>query len=436
MFYGWWIAFASAASFALSGGFYFYGFSTFFIPLEQQFGWSRMALSGAFSLSRLEGGIAGPIGGFLVDRFGPRRIMVLGILVMGAGYILLSRIDSLVSFYIVFVLLISVGASLGISVPPLVTTAKWFVKRRGLAMGIALSGVGVGGPLVPLLGMIVAGYGWQTATIVSGLTIWVLGLPLVTLMRSRPEHYGQFPDGIDPSSVREDMEEPGDRNAAKGNGSATVLEQNFTVGQALLTPVFWLLALAFGLRQLVISAVAIHQIPFLVDIGISQQLAATALGALATISIIGRVGFGWLGDHFEKRKVMAGALIMLALGCLILANVSSWWQIIPFLLIYSPAYGGGASLMFAIRGEYFGRESFGTISGLMDFIQMFGLVLGPIFAGFVYDATGSYQTAFYVFTASALLSTVLVLFLRKPALKEALSRQEEKTDVGVQHRHP
>ena len=417
LFYGWWIAVASAAASVLSGGFYFYGFSTFFIPLEQQFGWSRVALSGAFSVSRIEGGLAGPIGGYLVDRFGPRRVMALGVFIMGLGYIVLSQVNSLFTFYLVFVLLISGGASLGVVVPPLVTTAKWFVRKRGLAIGIALSGVGLGGPIVPLLSWAVVTYGWRTAAIAVGLIVWVTATPIIALMRRRPEAYGLFPDGIAPETATE--EAPG----AQKDGKAVVAEENFTILQALRTPVFWFLALAFGLRQLAISAVAIHEIPFLVGIGISQELAAAMLGALAMISIVGRLGFGWLGDRFEKRKVMVATLLLLALGCFLLANVTTFWQVIPFLIIYAPAYGGGAALMFAIRGEYFGRDAFGTISGLMDFVQMFGLVLGPLFAGYVYDETGSYQAAFYSFAAAATVSAAIMMFLKKPAPQEAQSKR-------------
>ncbi len=350
----------------------------------------------------------------MIDRFGPRFIMIIGIIVMSGGFFLLSHINSIVTFYIVFVGLISSGASFGTGMPPMITTAKWFVKKRGLAMGIALSGVGLGGLLLPVLGWVIENYGWRTASNMIGATILVVGLPLAFVMRQSPEKHGLLPDGDQPSSDK--IAGQGDPVSLQDEKPSSEIEVNYTIRQALRTPVFWFLALAFGMRQLVVSAIALHQIPFLIDIGISQQTAATLLGSLAVISIVGRLGFGWMADRFEKRKLMAFSLFQLAIACLIFSGVSSLWQVILFLVIYSPAYGGGASMMFAIRGEYFGRASFGAISGLMDSFQMFGIVLGPLFAGAVYDLTGSYRIAFLIFAASAGISAVIMLFLKRPQL--------------------
>ncbi len=347
----------------------------------------------------------------MVDRFGPKIVMAVGISVMGGGFFLLSRIDSIVAFYFVFVLLISGGASFA-GVPTLVTTAKWFVRKRGLAMGIALSGVGLGGLFLPALGWMMENYGWRMAANMAGGTILILGLPLALLMRHSPERHGMLPDGDQPAASKTDAD--GRQTNVSDHGPTSEIEVDYTIRQALATPVFWFLALAFGMRQLVVSAVALHQIPFLIDIGVSQQTAATLLGSLALVSIVGRLGFGWTADHFEKRKVMAFLLLQLSASCLILASATTLWHVILFLIVYSPAYGGGASLMFAIRGEYFGRASFGTISGLMDTFQMFGIVLGPVFAGTVYDMTGSYRIAFLVFAASAGIAAVMMFFLKRP----------------------
>ena len=165
-----------------------------------------------------------------------------------------------------------------------------------------------------------------------------------------------------------------------------------------------------------VSAVVVHQIPFLTGLGISPELAAIMLGSIAMISIAGRVGFGRLADIFEKRYVLAICLALMALGCFILTNVQTWWHVIPFLIIYSPAYGGGAILMFAIRGEYFGRRYFGTIMGFMDLVQMVGSILGPIFAGWIFDVTSSYRLAFVSFAVAATLATALMLTVKRPLM--------------------
>jgi sugar phosphate permease len=195
IFYGWWIVVASTVAAGLSGGLYFFGFSTFFLPLIQDFSWSRAALSGAFSFSKLEGGIMGPVGGFLVDRLGPRTVMLAGVSLMGAGFILISRIDSLVTFYLVFIFFIAAGCTIGLQQAPMVAVANWFIQKRGLAMGIVTSGMGLGGLAVPFLAWLIVSSGWRTAAVVSGLAVWVVGIPLALAMRHRPEDQGLLADG-------------------------------------------------------------------------------------------------------------------------------------------------------------------------------------------------------------------------------------------------
>ncbi|MFC1983184.1 MFS transporter [Chloroflexota bacterium] len=422
IFYGWWIVLASTIAFAFEGGVYFYGFSAFFMPLVNEFGWSRAAISGAFSFSRLEGAIIGPIGGFLIDKFGPRKIMFLCIIMMGSGFILLSRIDSLVTFYLVFILLIAMGATVGIQQATVVAIVNWFIKKRGTAMGIGLSGVGVGGVIVPALAWLIIQYGWRQTAVITGLTILAIGIPLSLVMRHRPEQYGLLPDGetkqenetqresevakIEPRSPRTSSEEP--------TGTADI---DFAPRQALRTKTFWLLVIALGSRQLTSSAVVIHQIPFLIDLGISPDLAAAMLGSMAIISIVGRLGFGRLADIFETKYLMAICLALIALGCFILANAQTLWHVIAFLIIYAPGYGGGSTLMMTIRGEYFGRRHYGTISGFMDIFQAFGLVLGPVFAGWIFDVTGSYWIAFTACAVVAAIGMILMLIVKRPALR-------------------
>ena len=235
-------------------------------------------------------------------------------------------------------------------------------------------------------------------------------------MRTRPEDHGLLPDG----------ELPGDRPAAtvaeaSAGESRTArttpahLEGDFTLRMAMRMPVFWFLAIAFGLRQFAVGAISLHVVPFLVDTGRSLEIASFMLAATTLTSIFGRLGFGWLADRFPPRYIMTLSMLMVGLGAIILANVTEGWTLlILYIVVYAIGWGGGATTMNATRGAYFGRRAFGTISGTMDFFQMFGLVLGPIFAGFVFDYTGSYTIAFTSFAISAAASGVLMVFLRPP----------------------
>lgn len=400
---------------AVGAGIYWLGFSVFFLPLAMEFNSNRTVLSGAIALSQVEGGILGPIGGYLVDKYGPRKIMFVGISIMGIGFILMSLVNSLAMFYLVYLLLISVGMSIGIRVPGLVVPANWFIKKRGIALGIATSGVGIGGLLVPILGWLVINVGWRSTATISGLFILAVGLPCAAVMRHRPEQYGLLPDGVVVNrSINEDIS---DENGIEGDIQSQSVDQeaSYTMIDAMKTPVFWLLSIVFGLRQLIIGAIGLHQVPFLIDIGINPQMAAIVLGMTAITSIIGRLGFGWLADRVEKRFVMASTIALAGVGSLILANVTTWWHLIFFVIIYGIGWGGGATIMSVLRAEYFGRRAFGTISGMMDFVQMFGLILGPIFAGLVFDLTNSYFIAFTSFAVAAVVAALLMVFLGPPA---------------------
>ncbi len=425
MYYGWWIVFASMMALAVASTFYWQGFGVFFLALQDEFDTSRAALSGAVALSQLEGGMLGPVGGYLVDRFGPRRMMIIGSTMMGAGFILMSQIGSLLEFYVVFILVISVGMSIGIRVPALVAPANWFVRRRGLALGITISGGGLGGILIPALGWLVDSFGWRTAAVIAGLSIWSIAIPLAMILRRRPEEYGLRPDGDGPISVASQPGRRGDGSSAEEVASASE-EAEFTLTEALRLPVFWSLAAAFGLRQFAVSAMSLHLVPFLVDGGNSLQFAAFILAAVATISVAGRIGFGLLVDRFTPRYVMATSMTLVALGpLLLLLSRETPILLAIYVVVYAIGWGGGATTMNAVRGSYFGRRAFGTISGSMDFVQMFGLVLGPVYAGFIFDQSGSYGIAFTSFTVSAFLAASVMFFLRPPRANQLVSRPLE-----------
>lgn len=408
IFYGWWIVLAGTVGMVLQGGLYFYGFSVFFVPLVNEFGWTRAAISGVFSLSRLESGLAGPVEGYLTDRFGPRKLMFLGIVLMGLGFVLLSRVDSIVLFYIVFIFMVALGTSLGTQTPVATAIGNWFIRKRGLAFGVYHVGVGVGGLVVPLLAWLITQTGWRTAAVVIGVVVWVCGIPLSMIMRHKPEQYGYLPDG---DTVARSESTP---SHAREAGKASLSEMDFTPVEALKTSAFWLLSFAFALRITATNGVALHLIPYLVDVGFTPEMAAMLLGAVGVMSILGRGGIGWLGDVLDKRYVLAVSHGVIALGILLLMGVQSLWSAALFLIVFTPPYGGAIPLSFAIRGEYFGRKAFGTISGFFGIVQMLGTVGGPLLAGYIFDVTGSYHLAFLLFIVICVLSLVLVLLARRP----------------------
>lgn len=409
IFYGWWIVVVGNVMRTVFATFNYYGFSAFFNPLVEQFGWSRAALAGVLSLSRLEGGLMALPAGILFDKIGPRKMMYIGITLTGTGFILLSRTNSLVYFYAIFILFIQVGASFGMGgVAVDVAIANWFRKKRGRAMGFATMGLSFGGVLVTPLALFITQYGWRSALIVAGIITFFLGYPLAALVRHRPEPYGYLPDGDIPEEKLDNADKSGNGNSAQDE------EVNFSPWQVLKVRAFYAIAFTFMARQLVSTSVAVFLIPFLQERGMSLAQAAVVLSVMALLGAPGRVIFGWLGDIFPKRYVMAGCFIFQTIGLVMFTHIPGTWGIVLFLILYAPTYAGVLPLIPAIQGEYFGRQWFGTIRGMMTPITLISGVVGPVFAGTVFDLTGSYKFAFTVFAFSLIVALLLILTAKRP----------------------
>lgn len=408
IFYGYWIVLAGSVLAAINGGLYFFGSSVFFKPIIDELGTNRAVLSGAFSLARLESGLIGPLEGWLIDKFGPRKVLLLGIPLFAAGFVLLSLVNSVFMFYVVFVLCLSFGSSLSSVAPASAAVANWFIRKRSSMLGLMLAGVGMGGAIVPAVTWLVTTFGWRTASVALGVTVLVLGLPMAAIIRHKPEQYGYHPDGdtIDPKPAN-----------GEATHQSTEDEEGLSAKEALKTPSFWFMSLAFSLRVGVTGSVSLHFIPFMTDLGISLNTAGLMVSALGIVGVIGRLGFGWLGDLFPKRYIVTAGLLQLTVGMLILAFSTNLWHVILALLFYAPSYGGLATMMFAMRAEYFGRKAFATIQGFMGSVLVLGTVSGPIYAGWIFDVTQSYRIAFLTFAVASLAAIFLILAARRPAVK-------------------
>ncbi|MFC1957771.1 MFS transporter [Chloroflexota bacterium] len=419
IFYGWWMVLASAILNFFAGGTFFYGFTVFFNPIRQTFGWSAAATSFAFVFQRLEFGIFGPLTGFLVDRIGPRKLMLPGWGLVGLGFLVMSRIDSLWTFYGSF-LLISIGFSFGAFVVIFTAIANWFSRRRSRALTYIFVGFGASGLLVPLLALSIEQFGWRTSLIILGIGAWLIGIPLSMLMRHKPEQYGYLPDGEPTTTASEPVD------VSNLNSSSEILEPasgstivDFTVKTALRTRAFWLLAFAFFFQHIGTSAVMIHIVPYLESVRVPTAIAATAVTGMTLSSLIGRLGFGFLGDFFNKRYLIAIALVLQASGIFIFSfiDMDRAWLIVPFLLTYGPGYGGVIPVRPALQADYFGTKNFGTIMGLMATIGMVGGLASPVVAGWIFDTMGSYNLAWKLFALITLPAIPLVLLAKPPKAK-------------------
>ena len=401
-FYGWWIVLACSLIGLYSGGTVHFGFTAFFEPIREAFGWSYTQISLAASLRGLEMGIFAPVVGFLVDRFGPRRIMLWGTVTVGLGLILLSFTQSLAMFYAAF-LLLGFGSGGCAPVVTMTAVAKWFHRKIGLALGLMGSGIGAGGLMVLLIVCLIDLYQWRATLIILGVGMWALGIPLSFIVRNRPEQYGYRPDG-EVSSPRVQAHETQDTGVEIG------------LREALKMRSFLYLNITEFIRFMALMAVFTHVMPYLASVGMSRSTAGLVAGALPLISIVGRLGLGWLGDVFDKRHMMAVAIGLISLGLLAFSYVHMKWVIVAFLVLLPLGHGGSMVQRGAILREYFGRDSFGKMIGIIMGSASFGGIIGPTLAGWMFDTVRSYRPIWLLFCGLTALTTVLVLRIKRSPL--------------------
>ena len=416
IFYGWWIVLAGTGVMTLMGAFSYYGMGVFFNSIREDFGWSAAVLGAALSLSRIQGGVLAPVVGIMIDRFGPRKLMLLGVLITGAGFVLLSRTMSIVYFYVVFIVLVQGGLSAGMGNAPTAAVANWFSARRATAMGVMQLGISLGGILARPLAELIVAFGWRTALVTAGVTVWVVGLPLAFVVRHRPEEYGYLPDGARPAAAATPTGRA--RGASDDSTPADDIgaheEVEFSAGQAVRTLAFWSIALMFSARHFVTGSVALFLIPLLQERGMSLTDAATILALMAFVGMPGRVGFAWLGDRMDKRLVIGFCLVFQSVGIILFTLIGGTLGTIFFLILYSPTYSGVLPLIPAMQADYFGRKRFATIRGMMAPIATVSVVSGPLIMTSIRELTGSYEPAFAALGVANVLALIFVAIIRPP----------------------
>ena len=292
MFYGWWLIGLAALVMALSIVPFFHAMTAWFVVLESHFGWGRAQLALAFSLSRVEGGIMGPAEGLLVDRLGPRRMVVIGMVIMGGGFLVFSRVQELWHFYAAFII-ISLGAGLGTWLPMMTALNGWFVRRRAMAMSLVLVGYRLGVvALVPVMTWAINPdqFGWQIVAAGIGVVVILVALPISRLVHNRPEEYGQHPDG-DTAPL------PSATASRTPDSQPSVDEGDLTWQEAIRTRAFWLMSFGHASVSCVVVTIMVHLGPMLTDRGFSLQTVGWIVSLYTSIGIASTVLGGYLGDR-------------------------------------------------------------------------------------------------------------------------------------------
>jgi sugar phosphate permease len=389
----------------LQAGLLFHAFGAYVAVLQEDRGWNKTELSGAAAMQQMEAAILGPILGWVMDRFGPQWVIRFGVLVFGAGFMLLSRIDTLLEFYGAFIM-VALGASLCGFFPLNVALINWFERKRARALAAMGLGLALGGVFVPVVGWSLVEYGWRATAFGSGVLAIGVGVPLSMVMRRRPEDYGETVDGL--------ARRPGARHEpqpAKAEAS-----RDFTAREALRTPAFWLLSLGHGFALFVVGAVSVHAIPHMKEaLGYSVSAAAAIITLLTVFQIAG-IAIGWaLGDRYEKRLIAAACMLMHMLGLLALTYASNLAWLIAFAVLHGVGWGLRGPFMQAIRADYFGRSAIGMILGLSFMITVIGQIGGPMIAGIAADLTGNYRAGFTALALLAGLGSMFFVLAKRPA---------------------
>lgn len=416
LFYGWWVVAGAFIVDLFVGGTFSLGFTAFFKPLVDEFGWSYFAVSLAASIRGIEAGIVAPAAGFMADRWGPRRMVLVGVAIMGAGLILLSQTRSLAMFYTSFVVM-SIGSGASSGIVMMAAVANWFEKKIGLAMGLMVAGFGVAGLMVPVSTWLIGAYGWRQALVILGIGTWVIGLPAAFLLRHKPEQYGYLPDGKQPDALPDPKGE-GQRPMSAAKATPPPFEAG--PGDALRSSGFWLISISMGIRLLMVNAVMVHVMPYLIGIGFSQASAAVVAALSPVFSIAGRLGMGWLGDIVDKRRVIAISYALMAVGLFLFVYARIPWALVVFMVAFGVGNGGTVPMRAAIQREYFGRSAFGAIQGLMVAVMNFGGIAGAAVAGWLHDNTGGYELAWTSYAIVGGLSIPMILMARRPTKRQAV----------------
>ena len=383
----------------------FQGVGTFFVALERNFGWNRTTLSGAFALSRAEGALLGPIEGFLVDRLGTRRMVVIGYFIMGIGFLFYSQIQEVWHFYVAY-LTISLGSGVGGWIAIVTLINNWFARRRAFAMSLAVSGVQLGGLLVPLMAWGVENHDFRMTSLGIGVVLILVAVPASRLMRNTPEDMGLLPDGE--AAPRADRATP----TAESPPDETT---EMTPRQALRTVAFWVIAVARLTSVVSIITLSVHLIPKLTDSGISLITANFILTLYTIVAFFSGFVAGYLADRTSKVAVLFVCMFMQALAMAILAMTDSLPMAMVFAVLWGAGFGGRVPLLTAIIGDFFGRKNFGSILGINMVPSNIAMIFAPLFAGFMFDLRQSYFIPFIIFAVMGFIGAFIILLARQPS---------------------
>ena len=408
-FYGWYLVAVGVFLLSISSLGVFRGMSPLMPVLQKNFGWTRTQISLSSLLTRVEGAALGPIEGFLIDRIGARKMVLIGFSIMAVGFVLFSFIQNLWQFYAVFIL-INLGNGIGGWLAVVTILNSWFRRKRTIAMAGAMSGILIAGIFVPPY-TIALNHGFRVTVFVFGLIILAVALPCVKIIKNNPEELGLLPDGAETES---------DLDKSTPSKISQDQEVEFTVGQALKTRVFWILTVAHVSSTISLATLSIHLMARLQDIGLTSTTASYIELVSSVVALPSLFVAGWLGDKVSKKYLVALFLFLQGISTIVLTVANGLPLALLFAVFYGIAFGGRIPLMTAIRGDYFGRKAFASIMGWSMLPNGILMAIAPVWAAWMFDTYGSYTVPFLSYAVINLAGALIMLVVKKPKLTHVI----------------
>ena len=406
--YGWVIV-AISIGILVTQGLAFYSFGVFLKPITEDLVWDRGALSAALSITILVSGGLGIVAGRLSDRYGPRLLVTIGGVLTGIAFLLTYLISSLWHVYLIWGIFMGIGASCCL-IPIMSIIPRWFIKRRGIAVGITMAGFGLGGIVSPLLAQwLISAHGWRLSFIILGLIALIIIIPLAQFMKHSPQRAGLKPYG-----------EIGSVEDKQSQSSAM---EGLSFSQAIRTSRFWIFGLLQAGSFFCLGTIMVHIVPHAADIGIPEIIAASILSIAAGISIIGRLCIGFISDRIGGRLALTACLVQITLALIWLLFAKEIWMFYVFAVVFGLAYGGIIVLITVVTAELFGLESLGVILGGLTLLGTIGEAAGAPLSGSIFDITGSYWLAFLICIAVCTLAVIFSLVLLRYKGKTGMARE-------------
>ncbi|MBN1366903.1 MAG: MFS transporter [Dehalococcoidales bacterium] len=378
-------------------------FGVFLEPMLKEINWTRSSISGAFSLAQIVGGIMGIVGGKIADRFGPRLIITISIVFLGAGYLLMPLVHSIWQMYLFYGLLTGIGIG-GLNPPLFATVSRWFNKRRTLMMGVFTCG-GIVGTIVisQLTRWLIDIRDWQFAFLVVGIVSLVVVGISAQFMKRDPQSIGQLPDGDTQPVVNPQL-------------NAGLPTRGLSVTEAMRTGKFWLFFIANVFISIILFTVSTHLVIYTTGLNISYAFAVSLLTIISIPNIISRLVMGNVADRIGNKLTIIIGTCLMCLACVWLIFAREAWMLVIFAVIFGFAWGTCTVPMAPLIAELFGLKSLGTMLGIANMSVMIGSAVGPVLAGFIFDVRNSYQIDFILLAICAAAALVTMLLLKTKPL--------------------